>query len=91
MSASQRSITRRECAKCGAAVGEVHLSECWVDRHAPIVAVEYVPAEQLQGPVEALRQIADDPGVRVLGDREPMGRRLASIAREALDALGQAF
>jgi hypothetical protein len=52
MSVIERSITRRECAKCGAAIGGVHADECPVDRHAPIVEVEYVRADAYRGAVE---------------------------------------
>jgi hypothetical protein len=36
---------RRACEKCGSAIGEVHADECPVDRHAPIVEVDYVRAD----------------------------------------------
>lgn len=55
------SITRRLCAKCGSAIGEPHSDECPVDRHAPIIEVEYTRSDlndllrqQLEGAVEAL-------------------------------------
>jgi hypothetical protein len=64
------SITRRECAKCGAAVGEIHADECPVDRHAPIVEVEYVPAEQLRGAVNLDDEAVIERATRALCDEE---------------------
>jgi hypothetical protein len=51
-------ITRRVCEKCGSAIGEVHADECPVDRHAPIVEVEYVRADLHRGGVLTPEQAA---------------------------------
>jgi hypothetical protein len=88
-------IRRRECGRCGAVVregktrhfcGEPYPLKATTD----IREVEYVPAKQLRGAVEALREIATRPVV----ERNPDGDDQAAhtmqmIAREALEAIGE--
>jgi hypothetical protein len=57
-------ITRRLCEKCGSAIGDVHAPECPVDRHAPIVEVEYVradlPAQERQDVLNCINLYGDE-------------------------------
>jgi len=77
------SIKRRLCAECGSAIGEPHTDECPVDRHAPIVEVEYIRADQLAGAVAD-----ENEKLRRLLWRIAKGEPWSDVAAEVYDATG---
>lgn len=87
-------IARWECQTCGRGAATAFGSHKRRDDmtkncHGPVVRVEYAPAEQLRGAVEALERIRDKAR---LAEKDPGGAMAASwvegVADDALTDLG---
>lgn len=76
-------IVRHECKVCGATVGNLHGSDCDKPTNRRVrtdQSVEYVPASQLRGAVEALQAVED-------WFRRPVGSDSEVEVSERLDAV----